>query len=127
MKGTGLSLTAMSSPAPGTASARTHANPDVRSGNSLHIDMSDSRLWSIDPPDEEQDNLPMLKEDAHSVIGLSISRAQTRLTSPQTSATEKVAAMEGLDAVDMFDGATKCDRLIQEEIEYVEKRWRDRN
>ena len=69
----------------------------------------------------------MLEEDAHSVIGLSISRAQTRLTSPQIPATEKVAAMGGLDVVDMFDGAAECDESIQEEMEHAEKRWRDRN
>lgn len=127
IKATGLLLTAMSSPAPGTASARTRANPNIRSGNSLHINISDSRLWSINPPDEEQDNLSMLKEDAYLVISLSISRAQTRLTSPQTPAAEKVAAIGALDAVNMFDGATECDKSIQEEIKHAEKRWRDRN
>ncbi len=36
-------------------------------------------------------------EDAHSVIGVSIGHAQTRLTSPQTPAAEKAAALNALD------------------------------
>ena len=46
----------------------------------------------------------MLEEDAQSVVGVSISRAQTRLMSPQTPAAEKVAAMGGLEGVGIFDG-----------------------
>ena len=51
--------------------------------------------------DETQDISPMQEEEIQSAIGVSISRAQTRLTSPQTPAVEKAAAMEGADS--LFD------------------------
>ena len=50
---------------------------------------------------EEIPGLLPLGGDIQSAIGVSISRAQTRLTSHQTPAAEKVKAMEGMDG--MFD------------------------
>lgn len=44
------------------------------------------------------------EEDAHSVVGVSISRAQTILMSPQAPAAEKAAAMAGLEDGGLFDG-----------------------
>ena len=48
-------------------------------------------------PDETQGSTPVEEDEIHSAIGVSISRAQTRLMSPQTSTAEKVKAMEGAD------------------------------
>ena len=64
-------------------------------------------------PDEQHDGSPMLEEDAHSVVGVSMSRAQTRLVSPQTPAAEKAAAMGSLDAVGILDGATDYNEYSQ--------------
>ena len=50
------------------------------------------------------------EEDAQSVIGVSISRAQTRLTSPQTPATEKVAVMEDLEGGGFFPGSSEGEK-----------------
>lgn len=87
----------------------------------LHIDMPEQCFQSIFPtdrdgssPDEQHDCIPMLEEDAHSVVGVSISRAQTRLMSPQTPAAEKAAAMGGLDGVGMFNGAVDDNEYSQE-------------
>lgn len=46
----------------------------------------------------------MPEEDAHSVIGVSIGRAQRRLMSPQTPAAEKAAAMAHIQGGGFFDG-----------------------
>ena len=51
--------------------------------------------------DEEIGN-EMPEEDAQSVIGFSISKAQTRLTSPRTPAAEKAAALASMDG-GLFD------------------------
>ena len=66
-------------------------------------------------PDEQQDGTPMLEEDAHSVVGVSISRAQTRLMSPQTPVAEKAAAMGSLDGIGMFDGAADDNEQSQQD------------
>ena len=81
--------------------------PIASSGKSLHIEMPDSCVQSghDGSTDEQQDDFPMLEEDAHSVVGVSMSRAQKRLVSPQTPVAEKVAAMGDLDPVGIFDGA----------------------
>ena len=65
-------------------------------------------------PDEQPDSSPMLEEDAHSVVGVSMSRAQTRLVSPQTPAAEKAAAMGSLEGVGILDGATDYIEYSQE-------------
>lgn len=44
------------------------------------------------------------EEDIHSVVGVSISRAQTRLMSPRTSTAEKVAAFESTSDGRFLDG-----------------------
>ena len=50
-------------------------------------------------PEEEEEEIgnDMPEEDAQSVIGFSISKAQTRLTSPRTPAAEKAAALASMD------------------------------
>ena len=52
---------------------------------------------------EEEIGDDMPEEDAQSVIGFSISKAQTRLTSPRTPAAEKAAALASMDG-GLFDG-----------------------
>lgn len=47
--------------------------------------------------DGSREDFIFQEEDVHSVVGVSISRAQTRLMSPRTSAAEKVAALDGTD------------------------------
>ncbi|KAL9133563.1 MAG: hypothetical protein Q9175_005258 [Cornicularia normoerica] len=108
---------------PRTASAKTCVTPNALSAKPLHLEMPKPRFQSIVPtdrdsssPEEQQDGTPMLEEDAHSVVGVSISRAQTRLMSPQTPAAEKAAAMGGLDGVDMFDGAAGDNEHSQEGV-----------
>ncbi len=110
----------MSSLTPTTASVRTLANLNGSLGKSLHIEMPESRSQSIFPsdgncssPEEQQDVSPILEEDAHSIIGVSISRAQTRLSSPQTPAAEKAAAIGGLDAAGIFDRVADYNEHIQ--------------
>ncbi len=95
---------------------------NASSGKPLHLDMPEPRFQSISPPDQDgsspddqQDDTPMLEEDAHSVVGVSISRAQTRLMSPQTPAAEKAAAMGSLDGAGMFDGAADENDNSQED------------
>ena len=55
-------------------------------------------------PEEAEDEIgnDMAEEDAQSVIGFSISKAQTRLTSPRTPAAEKAAALASTDGA-LFD------------------------
>lgn len=110
----------MTSTASETASARIRATPNASSGKPLHLDMPEPRFQSIFPPDrdgsspdEQQDSSPILEEDAHSVVGVSISRTQTRLMSPQTPAAEKAAVMGGLDGFGMSDGAADDNEHIQ--------------
>ena len=89
------------------------------SGKPLHLEMPEPRFQSIFPPNgdgssPEQDDSPIFEEDAHSVVGVSISRAQSRLVSSQTPAAEKAAAMGGLDGFGMFDDAHDDNDLNQE-------------
>ncbi len=57
---------------------------------------------------EEEIGNDMPEEDAQSVIGFSISKAQTRLTSPRTPAAEKAAALASMDG-GLFDvGLNEC-------------------
>lgn len=102
----------MATSVPQSAFARTRPTSNLPLAKSLHIEMPEPRFQSIFPPDhygsspdEQQDGSPFLEEDANSVVGVSISRAQTRLVSPQTPAAEKAAAMEALDGFGMLDGA----------------------
>ncbi|OCL11650.1 hypothetical protein AOQ84DRAFT_352936 [Glonium stellatum] len=55
--------------------------------------------------DESPEAQSFPTEDAQSVIGVSISQAQTRLTSPKTPAAEKAAALDDLDGGGLFDNA----------------------
>ena len=106
---------------PQPAFARIRASSVVSLGKSLPLDMPEPNLQAIAPRehdnsslDEQHDGSPMLEEDAHSVVGVSMSRAQTRLVSPQTPAAEKAAAMGSLDVVGMVDGATDYNEHNQE-------------
>ena len=105
--------------APQTISVMTRATPIASSGKPLHIEMPESffQFGYDGSSDEQQDHPPILEEDAHSVVGVSMSRAQTRLASPQTPAAEKVAAMGGLDAVGIFDGATESKKSNREDAD----------
>ncbi|CAD6578218.1 MAG: hypothetical protein ASARMPRED_008646 [Alectoria sarmentosa] len=105
-----------------TDSVRTPATPNASSAKLLYLEMPEPRFESIFPqdrdgssPDEQQDGTPLLEEDANSVVGVSISRAQTRLMSPQTPAAEKAAALGGLNGAGMFDGAADNNEHGQED------------
>ena len=56
-------------------------------------------------PDEGQEDGLLPEEDAQSTIGVSMSRAHTRLMSPKTPAAEKAAAIDASDGVGVSDGA----------------------
>lgn len=60
----------------------------------------------------------MPEEDAHSVIGVSIGRAQTVLMSPRTPAAAKAAAMARIQGGGLFDGAGEEDERTHAESEY---------
>ena len=79
----------------------------------VRLRMPEPRYQSVVPvehdcsPPEEADTdvgSEMPEEDARSVVGFSIGRAQTRLTSPQTPAAEKAAALAGIEGGGLFDG-----------------------
>ena len=112
---------AMTSFTPQNTFARTRASSLASLGKSLHLEMPEPFLQGVPPaeqdhssPDEQHDDSPMLEEDAHSVVGVSMSRAQTRLVSPQTPAAEKAAAMASLVGVGILDGATDDNEDSQE-------------
>ena len=93
----------------GTTVGTKHV-PSLPATGSLRIELPKPTFESIhtarsdnSSPDDIQDVSPMEEEELQSAIGVSISRAQTRLTSPQTPAVEKVAAMEGMGG--LFDGS----------------------
>ena len=74
--------------------------PETRGEPVVRLDRDGS---STEEAEEEiGDDMP--EEDAQSVIGFSISKAQTRLTSPRTPAAEKAAALASMDG-GLFDGA----------------------
>ena len=79
----------------------THPHmPERRGKSDVRLDCDGS---STEEAEEEiGDDMP--EEDAQSVIGFSISKAQTRLTSPRTPAAEKAAALASMDG-GLFDGA----------------------
>ncbi|KAL6720591.1 hypothetical protein ACLMJK_002515 [Lecanora helva] len=76
----------------------------------MHLDFSLHSAQDLIPSDHDGssgEELPLgaelHQEDAHSVIGVSIGKVQTRLTSPQTPAAEKVAALAELEGGGLFD------------------------
>ena len=80
---------------------------------SMHLQMPETRGERVARLDhdgssteeaEEEFGDDMPEEDAQSVIGFSISKAQTRLTSPRTPAAEKAAVLASMDG-GLFDGA----------------------
>ena len=108
----------MTSLTPPNTSMSTRATSDASLAKPFHLEMPEPRFLSIVPPDadssspDEQDGGPICEEDVQSVVGVSISRAQTRLVSPQTPAAEKVAVMGGLDGSGIFDfGAGDVERI----------------
>jgi len=81
------------------------------SNGRLRLDLPNPPAQPVVASDHDEsspDDLPaatgLPEEDVHSVVGVSISRAQTRLMSPQTPAAEKAAAMAGLEGGGLFDG-----------------------
>ncbi|KAL8690137.1 MAG: hypothetical protein Q9218_004354 [Villophora microphyllina] len=56
-----------------------------------------------DPEDADGDTDDMVEDDMQSVIGVSISRAQTRLRSPTTPAVERAAVLENYGRDGFFD------------------------
>lgn len=96
------------------------------SGQPFHLDIPERQFQAIVPsdhedcsPEELQDNTEILEADARSVIGVSIGRAQTRLTSPQTPAAEKAAAIAYSAGAGFFDGAREEDEFTQLDGERV--------
>ena len=78
----------------------------------MRIQMPEPRFESIVQADHEESSPEetdadtgndMLGEDAQSVVGFSISKAQSRLSSPRTPAAEKAAAIAYIDG-GLFDG-----------------------
>ena len=96
------------------AMGASEAVPALPVTGSLRIELPKPRVQPTNPhfyeessPDDSQNVSPMEEEDIQSAIGISISKAQTRLTSPQTPAVEKCAAMEELGGV--FDGSPEVE------------------
>lgn len=86
---------------------------DSNSGH-IKLDIPETGLSSVtnsdhgfSDPEETRDEAELPEEDAQSVIGVSISRAQTRLMSPQTPAVEKMAALDSFGGDGFFDSAEK--------------------
>lgn len=73
--------------------------------------------------DDRAADVVLPEEEVQTVIGVSISRAQTRLMSPKTPAAEKAAALEDFDRGAYFDGAadgTYANRVIENESSEAE-------
>lgn len=109
--------------APSPASVMCPAAPNASSSKPLHLEMPEPRFQPIFPPknsgsspDEQQESSPILEEDAQSVVGVSISRAQSRLVSPRTPAAVKAAAIGGLEGVGFFDGAADYNEQSREDV-----------
>lgn len=75
--------------------------------------------WSQDVSDQEElrERDGLQEEDAQSVIGVSISRQQTRLMSPRTPAAEKAAALDYKWSEGMFDGVGDVGRNDDQQLE----------
>lgn len=93
-----------------SSSPPTMPSETVPPTRSLRLDIPRPQFQSIVPSDygesDQEDvraDAALPEEDAHAVVGISISREQTRLMSPRTPAAEKVAAMERNEG-GMFDG-----------------------
>lgn len=57
--------------------------------------------------DERAADVTLPEEEVQTVVGVSISRAQTRLISPTIPAAEKAAALDDFDGAALFDGAVE--------------------
>ena len=68
---------------------RTMRNASERSGHGSIAQSDDDASSEDEPPDPQE----ILTEDIQAIIGVSISQTQARLTSPQTPAAEKAAAV----------------------------------
>lgn len=89
-----------------TPTALSGPGDDSNKPNALRIDLPERRCNSFassthngssSSPDESPDGELMQEAVVNSTVGVSISRVQTRLSSPETPAVEKAAAIEGLD------------------------------
>lgn len=74
--------------------------PPSRTENNLSAD--DGRVESISDDEAEMDVEELMDEDASSLIGVSISKTATRLTSAKTPAVERAAAMDYLEGGGYF-------------------------
>lgn len=86
----------------------------VPSSRPMHLDMPNSQNEGIvtsdldgSSPEEPQGATDLAEERAQSIVGVSISRAQTRLVSPKTPAVEKAAAVAEVEGGGWFDGAAE--------------------
>lgn len=79
-------------------SSHPNALADIQFASIIDPDLTPSE-------DESSEAQSFPTEDAQSVIGVSISQAQTRLTSPKTPAAEKAAALDDLEGGGLFDNA----------------------
>src|SRR6266576_1016926 len=79
-------------------SSRPNSLADIQFASIIDPDLTPSE-------DESPEAQSFPTEDAQSVIGVSISQAQTRLTSPKTPAAEKAAALDDLEGGGLFDNA----------------------
>lgn len=92
-----------------------HSEHDAGKGaRKLHLDLGTPRFESIIPqhhddwaPDDDGACNGMHEEEVHTVVGPSISLAQTRMASTQTPAAEKSAAILEFGAIGVFDGVAK--------------------
>lgn len=82
-------------------------------------------LIAADRNNSSDDDVPedteLAAEDVRTAIGVSIGREQTRLTSPQTPAVEKVAAIERQGGFFGLDGSNREATLVEEPEEEEEE------
>ena len=97
----------------GTRQVAGSSDQAVSTGKPLRLQMPEPLFQPIVPTEQDASSPEeadtegangVPEEDARSVVGFSISRAQTRLTSPQTPAAEKAAVLAGIDGGLLFDG-----------------------
>ena len=66
----------------------------------------------VSSPEDVPPEARIFEEDAHSIVGVSMSRVQTRLMSPQTPVAEKAAALAHLEGGGLFDEAMLVDQRM---------------
>jgi pimeloyl-ACP methyl ester carboxylesterase len=102
-----------------------YAGHDASSNRPFYLEMPERRCRALITSDHEAhspEEIPGVTDipevDAHSMIGVSIGRAQTMLMSPQTPAAEKAAAMARFDGGGLFDGAGEEDEYMDAGSDY---------